>query len=258
MSVVTATKTQTIAGTFDAKKAAGFLAPLSDLLKISGQKVVLRFNAEAKNITINAVNEQRNVVSIIEYDKSLLEGFTVPADLGFGIYDLTEFYGLARIFDGGFDFNVSPTEAVLSYNGVNEFECRASDPDLIKEGPKSLKGALTWIAEFKWNSEKFRSFVRALGALKHDYVIFEGKKGSKELVVAVSDKGVRSSSYKEVVVLEDELTANVKVFLNKANFIPIVTGSVDDLTIQLSDKLVSVQGATEHHKVRYYISSIAE
>jgi hypothetical protein len=257
MSVASLSKTQPIVGSLDGGKAQGFLAPLADLLKISGQRVVLRFNAADKNITVNAINDSRNVVSILEYDKSLLEGFTIPVDLAFGVFDLTEFYNLAKIFDGGFNLNVNVAEAKLENNG-NEFSYLATEADVIKEGPKSLKGAINWVAEFKWQDGKFKSFVRAMSALKHKYVIFEGKAGSKELTVAISDKGVRSSSYKETIILEDALTANIKLHLNKENFVPIVTGSVDDLSIQLSDKLVSISGTSEYHKVKYYVSAIAE
>jgi len=257
MSVATATKTQPIAGNLDAKRSLGFLSPLADLLKISGQKVVLRFNSTEKNITINAVNDQRNVVGMVEYDKSLLEGFTFTEDIAFGIFDLTEFYNIAKIFDGGFDLSVSSTESRLHSNGM-EFSYLPCEPDVIKEGPKSLKGSLNWLAEFKWNSAKFKSFERALSALKHKYVLFEGKSGSKELIVAISDKGVRSSSFKETIILEDPLSGDIKLYLNKENLIPIVTGTVDELTIQLSDKLVNIAGSTEFHKVKYYVSPIAE
>jgi len=257
MPVGTAPKTLSVSVNFDAKKAAGFLAPLCDNLKISGQKILLRFNSETKNVTINAVNDQKNVVSMIEYDKSLFEGVDFSSDVAFGIYDLTEFYNSCRIFDGGFDFKIENSEATALYEG-KEYVCRGTDPDLIKEGPKALKGQINWVGEFKWNAEKFKSFTRALGVLKHDYVLIEGKKGAKELVIAVTDKDVRSSSYKETILLEDPLVNGVKLYMNKVNFVPIVTGSVPELTIQLSDKLVSLFGSTEFHKVKYYVSPCAD
>lgn len=253
MSGATATKTKSVVGNFDAKKANGFLSPLSDILKITGQKIILNFNSKENTITSNTINDQRSVMSMIEYNKNLLEGFTLPEDISFGIFDLTEFYNIAKIFDAGFDFEVSATECILHNDGM-QFSYLPCEPDVIKEGPKSLKSNVNWLCEFKWNSAKFKSFERALSALKHKYVIFDGKSGSKELVMAISDKGIRSSSFKETIILEDALPSDIKIYLNKDNFVPIVSGTVDDLTIQLSDKLLSLTGKTEFHKVRYYVS----
>lgn len=251
-------KTTAVSGSLDGKLSQGFLSILQDLIKTTGSKLLLRFNKTTDNITINSINDQRNVIAMVEYDKTISSSLRFDRDVVHGVYNLGEFYSMLKIFDSGYNVELDESSAMFVSDQGQEYTHPGSDADVIKEGPKSLKSRLDWLAEFKWSSDKFASFKKSLAVLSHKYIFIEGKKNSKEITLHVSDKGVKSSSFKQTVVLEDPVTETFKCILHKENFVSIVSGSLDSLTIQVSNNLVCMYGSNEFYKAKYYVSPISE
>lgn len=249
-------KAPAVSGTLDSKLSQGFLSVLQDLIKTTGPKVLLRFNKSTDNITINAVNDQRNVIAMVEYDKSISSALNYNRDVCHGIYNLGELYSMLRVFDSGYSIELDEGSAMFTSDQGQEYTHLGSEADVIKEGPKTLKSRLDWVAEFKWSSEKFASFKKSLSILSHKYIFIEGKKNSKEITLYISDKGVKSSSFKQTVVLEDPVTDNFRFIMNKENFVSVVSGSLDSLTVQVSNSLMCLYGANEFYKAKYYVSPI--
>lgn len=240
-------------GEFDTDKATGLLAPLNDLLKVKTNEVVLKISDEGV-ITVRAVNSAAgsNVVTFLDYDKSLLDGFEVPEEYTFGIYDLGEFTGLASIFDDGFDFSFDGQEATIESDG-NTFSYFAAQDGVVKEGPEKFKANVEWGAEFDWDPDKFTTLRKAMTAIKHPHLVITGKKGEKTITVSVTEKNMRCSTYKETIDLDDEVLVDLDVTLNKENVVPVLSSSVSKMNVQISNRVVTFSGAADLYKIKYYL-----
>lgn len=246
-------KKEMIKGDFDSEKAAALLAPLNDLLKVKTNEIVLKIK-EDKTTSVRAVNAAAgsNVVTFLDYEDTLFDGFEVPKDYSFGIFDLSEFTGLASIFDSGFNFQFDGQEASFESDG-NKFTFFAAQDGVVKEGPEKFKANVEWGAEFEWEPSKFTTLRKAFGAVKHPHVVFTGKKGTKELKVSITEKNMRCSTFSEVIDLDTDIEVDIDVTLNKENVVPVLNSSISKLTVQISNRVVTFSGVSEFYKIKYYL-----
>ena len=235
--------------------AQGFIVPLNDLLKCGVSKLVLRFNSD-NTVTINGINDNRNCISNVKYNEDFLAAVDIKKEYALGVYELSEFISLAGIFSSGFDMNISENHVVKIDTDGMCYQLIGSEVDAIKEGPKALTAQLDWFAEFKWEASEFANFIKAMGRLGQDYVRFEGKAGEKTLKMTVCDKDIKTSTFTYVIDLEDDIESDFKVVLNKNVLQPVVSNSIKDLKVQLSNKLVYFSGNSDYHEVKYYITAV--
>jgi len=252
-----AKKSEQVAGILDTPELAnGFISPLDDILKSSVEQAVINFNKEDNSIKINAINESKTAIIFVDYLSELVDAVTINEDYDLGIYELSEFAAMSKIFSDGFSLNIEDHVVTVENEG-QEFTFISSDTSAIQTGPKKFSGNVKWVSEFAWTPELFGNFTKAIGRLSQDYVTFEGKEGEKSLSIKVCDKDMRSSAFKTNVDLEDTNQSSFKVILNKEYFQPVVTASIKNLQVQISDKLVSFVGKSEYSKIKYYISAVA-
>lgn len=240
-------------GEFTSEKASALLAPLNDLLKVKTNEVVLNISEDG-SIKVRGVNSAAgsNVVTFLDYDATILEGFEVPEDFTFGIYDLSEFTGLSAIFDDGFNFQFDGQQATIESDG-NEFKYYAAQEGVVKEGPEKFKATVEWGAEFDWDPDNFTTLRKAFSAVKHPHVVFTGKKGENTLTVSVTEKNMRCSTFSETIDLDDDILCDIDVTLNKEYVVPVLASSTPKLNIQISNRVVTFAGAAEHYKVKHYL-----
>ena len=240
-------------GQFDSEKASALIAPLNDLLKVKTNEVVLHIDEEG-GIKVRAVNAAAgsNVVTFLDYENTLLDGFEIPNEFTFGIYDLSEFTGLSSIFSDGFNFSFDGQQANLESDG-NQFKYFAAQDGVVKEGPEKFKATVEWGAEFDWEPEKFSTLKKALSAVKHPHVVFTGKKGTKTLTISVTEKNMRCSTFSENIDLDDEIEVDIDVTLNKENVVPVLSSSVSKMNIQISNRVVTFSGISEYYKIKHYL-----
>ena len=98
-----------IKATLTDKQAKDFFIPLNDVLRICGPKVVIRFLKE-KKIIIKTITEQRNLIQYVHYNDTISNLFEITSDYRTGIYDLSEFVNLFKIFEGGLEFRFNTTD----------------------------------------------------------------------------------------------------------------------------------------------------
>lgn len=239
-----------------AEISRGFTTPLNDLIKCGVGKVVVRYSKDGKSY-INGINDSRNCICKVEYNKAFTDSFSISKDHALGIYELSEFVGLTSIVgSNGCNITVSEVNEVVVESDGMSFNFIGADSESIKEGPSALSAKLDWFAEFKWDSASFGGFVKAMGSLSQNYVKFEGKSGTNSLKVTVCDKDVRTSTFTHVIDLEDEIEKDFKVVLNKEVLQSVVGGSVKTMNVQLSNMLVHMFGSSEYHDVKYYLSVV--
>lgn len=244
-----------VSGLLDTPELAqGFVTPLTDISKCGVSKVVVNFSDEG--IKINGINDNRNCICLISYTDGITSKINVNGEYSLGVYELPEFIGITKIFSNGFDLTINSNKtAIIEHDNIS-YDFLSSDVEAIRQGPSSLSAKLDWFSEFKWESAEFASFNKALGCLSQDYVRFEGKKGSNTVNITICDKDIRTSTFRKTVTLEDENENDFKIVLNKQNLQPIVSSSIKNLKVQLSDKLVYFYGVSEYHEMKCYASVV--
>lgn len=258
----TATKqSNKVTALFNKNEGARFLTPLIDFLRISGDKITIRFNKN-NTITIKAINDSKNIISYIEYLASGLPSLKVTEDCRAPIYELSEFVSSSKIFSNGFEFKFDDSDKSLELISGDEdlnqaFKYYISDEAVINTPPESLK-SVAWVTEFPWDTTKYSAFVRGMSSIKHPYIIFEGKKGEKSVSVTVTENKMKTTSLKTVVKIEKENIDNFRIVLNKENFLNPITSSIETFTVSLSPRITKLTGASEYHNATYYITSVVE
>lgn len=242
----------------NAELAQAFTAPLNDLIKCGISKVVLNFDSKGE-VYVNSMNDSHNCICNMSYNKDFIAALDVKKTTELGIYELREFVGLTTLAgSNGCDIQISEGNAVNVSSDNMVFNFLGSVADTIKQGPKSLAAQLTWFAEFKWNAAEFSTFSKAMGMLSQDYVKLTGKAGENTLSLTVCDKDIRTSTFKANIDLEDEVEEDFSVVFNKDTFMAVTGGSVKDLTVQISDKVLSFRGSSDYHDIKYYLTACDE
>ena len=237
------------------EQAKGFLAPLSDLLKSGVSKMVINFS-DTEGIYINGLNDICNAVCKVNYTEEFAKQFRIESDYALGVYELSEFISLASVFKDQMDFEIASNNAVEVKDENIVFNFLGSDIDAIKQGPARLTAKLTWFAEFKWESAEMSRFVNGMSRLSQGYLKFEGKAGDNSLSITVCDKDIKTSTISMHIDLEDELESDFKMVFRKDIILPVINGSIKDLNVQISNKLIVFAGGNDSYDVKYQIACV--
>lgn len=238
-----------------AELANGFLQPFDRFSSSDIDRVILDFNKEGNAIKMAASNSERSVLIFVEYQQPIIDAFEIQEDLELGIIDVKQFKSMVGIFGDGFDMKVAGDVTIENEN--QEFIFRPSSPDAIPVTPKRLSSSLEWKSEFVWTPSEFGGFTDALGALSQEYVIFEGEAGEKTISIKLCNKDIKASSFEITIDLEDENEDSFKVILPKKQFAPVVKSIKYDLTVQISDRLISFFEKGEHSTIKHYIAVVS-
>lgn len=246
-------KATVLAGSLDSEKTKGFLVPLFDIIKSTSKRVKIDF-ASDKTVKINCISDGRDVIAMLRYDDELFTDFEIEDDDKLCLYDANEFASIVKLFsDEGMEVSYDGKIITLTQDG-NTVSYFGSDEGVIKKAPVSFNGEVNWLSEFVWDGEIFAKFNRSMSILDFEHVIVTGKKDKKVVTLCITDKSVKSSSYKLDVDIEDANIDDFKLILPKKTLQSVIDSSVDKFTVQLSKQIISFSGNGEHFKIRYYIS----
>lgn len=242
------------------KQAKDFFAPLLDVLRICGPKVVIRFLQE-KKIVIKAITETRNLIQFIHYKDSINDLFQVSSDHRLGIYDLSEFVNLAKIFESGvqvrYNHSERRIELVSSDNEEHSLYYYICDETVVPKAPESIDySKLSWATTFNWNQDKFETLSNAMKSLKYPNLIINGKKDETSVTVSITESDIKTTTFKSKVPVDTPLTSNLNVTVEKANIINILTSSVKDYEVNICDRLIRLKGSTSVCDVEYILTPL--
>lgn len=250
-----------IKATLSDKQAKEFFTPLNDVLRNCGAKVVIRFLKE-KKIIIKSITETRDLVQYVHYSDAISNLFTIENDIRTGIYDLSEFVNLFKIFDNGLEFrflaaerkielvsNASGEEQSLQY-----FIC---DETVVPKPPEAVDFTkVSWATSFAWNPTKYEILFNAMRSLKYPNIILSGKKDEKHLTVSITESDIKTTTFKSKVNLEAPIASNFNIIVDKANIINILSGSIKEFNINLCEKILYFKGKSDICETEYILSPL--
>jgi hypothetical protein len=254
---------------FDKATAAKFITPLSDVIKIVDNSAIIRFqnitNAAGETypaINIKAIDSGKKTYAIIEGKKDGLPTLTISEDCTAPIYDLGQLVGVLKSYADGFTFDLDVANKALitsSSDVVNGHTINylLSDETTINKPPEKLGIDKLSFFTFNWDSVQYSEFLRAANVLNVENLTIEGKSGEDKVILAITNKGSRSSSSKITVKTDAILTADVNITIIKADFLKTVQSSISAYKISVSNKIVIFTGESDYHTVKYHISPVA-
>lgn len=253
--------TFSIKATLTDKQAKEFFIPLNDVLRNCGAKVVIRFLKD-KKIVIKAITEQRDLIQYVNYTDKVCSLFEIESDYRTGIYDMSEFVNLFKIFEGGLEFRYISSEKkielVNSNNGEDQsLQYYICDETVVPKPPESIDfSKITWATTFAWIPSKYETLFNAMKSLKYPNIIINGKKDDKHLTVSITESDIKTTTFKSRINLEAPIVNSFNVIIDKANFINIISGNVKDFTINICEKILYFKGKSDICEVEYMLSPL--
>jgi len=250
-----------IKATLTDKQAKDFFAPLNDVLRNCGGKVVIRFLKE-KKIIIKAITEQRNLIHYIHYNDAISNLFEIENDFRTGIYDLSEFVNLFKIFEGGLEFRFIAAEKKIELiNNVNgeeqSLQYYICDETVVPKPPEQIDfSKVTWATTFVWAPSKYETLFNAMKSLKYPNIIISGKQGETSLTVSITESDIKTTTFKSKINLESPINTSFNVIVDKANFINILSGTVKEFTVNICEKVLYFKGKSDICDVEYMLSPL--
>jgi hypothetical protein len=239
-------------GSFDSDKAAAFIAPLSDILRVGISSPMFSISETGLRISTSTATGSNYVV--VKYKDAIFEDFTFPAQpFNFGIVDLSELTGIMRVFKNGFNIKVTDVLTTLSHKS-NKFIYYSNVEKKCQKGPKSLKTKEEPKATLKWG-EDMEEFMRAASQLSNnEHIVIEGNKGESDIDLAVTNTNfVRFNTFK-VEVESSEIDETFKHVISKEIFQPIVAGSVSEFDVHVYDRSIVFHGETDYYEISHAVT----
>jgi hypothetical protein len=241
------------------KQAKDFFTPLNDVLRNCGGKVVIRFTKE-KQIVIKAVTEQRNLIQYINYSKPICDLFEIENDYRTGIYDLSEFVNLFKIFESGLEFRYLSAEKKIelaSSNNEHTLQYYICDETVVPKPPEFIDfSKLTWASTFMWDPKKNETLLNGMKSLKYPNLIIQGKKDEKFITVSITESDIKTTTFKSRILLETPVMSSFSVIVDKANFINVISGSVKEFNVNICERLLSFKGKSDICEVEYNLTPL--
>jgi hypothetical protein len=250
-----------IQATLTDKQAKDFFTPLNDILRNCGQKVVIRFFKE-KKIIIKTITEQRDLIQFVNYNDSISSLFNIENDYRTGIYDLSEFVNLFKIFDTGLDFKYHANEKKIELsNNVNgedqSLQYYICDETVVPKPPEGIDfSKITWSTSFVWNISKYDTLFNAMKSLKYPNIIIVGKKDEKHLTVSITESDIKTTTFKSKINLDAPIVSSFNIIVDKAKFINIVSSSIKEFNINICERLLHFKGKSDICDVEYMLSPL--
>jgi hypothetical protein len=236
------------------EKIKAFCKPLMSLMntiKDDDGGVILNVDKTTNEITISAKKDSVGTVIFVKYKKDLLEGIEIDKDEQIGILKLSEFIKYFSVIDDDktellFDNN----KFVLS-NGDANLSFKTADVDMIKEGPKTFKGA-SWYSEVVVDS-KFEKLNKAMAALNNeDCVYIEGDKDSGVVTFTVKSSNIEINKFSTKIM--SPVTQNFDLPFNKEYFTTALSIPTDSVKLSISERFINVQGETKYFSISYFVA----
>jgi hypothetical protein len=240
------------------KQAKDFFVPLNDLLRNCGPKVVIRFLKD-KKIVIKSISEQRDLIQFINYGDSISSLFESENDYRVGIYDLSEFVNLFKIFESGLEFRFINAEKKLEFINTNNGEEQSlqyyiCDETVVPKPPEAIDfSKVTWNTTFKWIPSKFETLSNAMKNLKYPNIIIVGKANDSFITVSITESDIKTTTFKSRINVDNPITSSFSVILDKAKFINIVSGLIKEFDISICEKIVLLTGKTDLYSSEYIL-----
>jgi len=247
-----------IKATLADKQAKDFFSPLNDVLRNCGAKVVIRFSKD-KKISIKAITEQRNLIQYINFSDSISSLFEMDADYRTGIYDLSEFVNLFKIFEGGVEFRYLNTEKKIELFSVvngeeHSLQYYICDESVVPKPPERVDySKIVWITKLEWVPSKNETLLNAMKSLKYPSLILSGKKDDQYITVSITESNLKTTTFKSKVKVETPVVSNFKVSVEKTDFINIISGSIREFNIDISEKMLRFTGKSDVCDVEYVL-----
>jgi hypothetical protein len=243
------TSIPTLSGTFTEENAKAFITALNSLTKVGVEKLILEFKTgEKKSLSINSLNSIGTVCARINFDSSILDGFTINNDFKYGISKLQDFVGLIEIFKSGFEIKMAPEIASISSN-ENYLDYYGADISKIKRGEDGdvdspILSTLTCDSSFK-------EFLIAAGKLDHKHIIFKSNTSQNFITLTVADKDVRGNSFIKKIPVQ--VTSDFKVVINKEHFGNVL--SVGTL-FNIYHEVIQLKKTENLYNIEYFIRTL--
>lgn len=250
-----------IKATLTDKQAKDFFSPLNDVLRNCGAKVVIRFLKE-KKIIIKSITEQRNLIQYVHYSDALSNLFEIESDYRTGIYDLSEFVNLFKIFESGLEFRFINKDKVIeltsNINGEEQsLQYHICDETVVPKPPESIDFTkVAWASTFNWIPSKYETLFNAMRSLKYPNIIISGKKDESVLTFSITESDIKTTTFKSKLNLDVPNTSNFNVIVDKANFINILSGSIKEFNISLCEKVLYFKGKSDICTTEYILSPL--
>lgn len=243
-------------GDFTADKAESFVLPLSDIIKVGVKSIV--FDVDSKSLKISTKTSTESNIILVNYERSLFEGFELPASpFSVGILNLSELYGIMRIFKDGFRIKMTPEMVTLTqkenkfiYYGIHHSKCN--------RGPKAFNPSQTPLVKFKWTSE-LDAFMKASNQLnEHKHIVLSASKGDTAIELSVTNNQFKRYNTFKANVDSTDIDENIKIVVGKEFFQPVVSGSVRDFDVSIlqgmGQKMLVFQGTTDYFSIIHAVA----
>lgn len=239
-------------GSFDSEKAAAFVAPLGDILKVGVTNPMFSISETGFRISTSTPTSSNYVV--INYKDELFKDFTFPSTpFNFGIADLAELTGIMRVFKEGFTLKVTDVLTTLSQKS-NKFIYYGNVEKKCQKGPKSLRTQEKPYATLKW-SEDMDAFMRAAAQLnRNEHIVVEGNKGESDIDLAVTNTNVVRFNTFSVGLDSSEVEQSFKLVIGKDIFQPIVSGSVTEFDVEIYERSMVFHGETDYYHISHAVT----
>ena len=234
---------------FDAEKCESFLNALSDIQRSGIESVILNVT-EDKEITINAINDARSVMFFQTLNSTLLENSHVEDNFKFGIFNISEFTSLLRLFKEGCGLTMTP-ELITIKKAPNSFKYFGCNLTILKEANTDKLPDFAF--DFELN-EKTQQFTKALSIAKQGFVIIAGDANENKVRLTITDKDLKTNSFE--TVLDCEVNSPLKAVINKELLSPVLRGNMSSFTVSVSKPMIRLHGKTEHYEETIYLRGV--
>jgi hypothetical protein len=243
------------------KQAKEFFIPLTDILRNCGQKVVIRFLKD-KKIIVKTISEQRDLIQFINYNSKICDLFNIKTDCKTGIYDLSEFVNLFKIFDSELEFKYVESERKIellsTVNGEDHsLHYYVCDETVVPKPPESIDfSKISWNASFSWVSCKHETLINAMKSLKYPNIIISGKQNDTFITFSITESDIKTTTFKSKVNIQSPISNSFNVIVDKAKFVNIISSSIHDYDINICERLLHFKGKSEIYDVEYMLSPL--
>jgi hypothetical protein len=170
-----------------------FVAPLKAVRKIVGEvQIILNVEKDEEKISIFVQEPGKTALAMIHYNiPELFTNFEYASDHEMiGIRDINKFVSVFSLFDKNLEVttinNGTYASEILLKNDIvgSCYEYNATEPSVIKEGPRTLKAAAKdWAVEFDLEDVDLKSVNLALGKCQQDMAKFTNENGVLNLTI---------------------------------------------------------------------------
>lgn len=236
------------------EKIKAFCKPLIALMntiKDDDGGVILNVDKDTNEISISAKKDSVGTVIFVKYKKELFEGAEMDKDEHIGILKLSEFVKFFSIIADDKTELLFENNKFTVTSGSDDLSFKTADVDMIKEGPKTFKGA-SWFSEIPVDS-KFDKLNRAMSVLNNeDCVYIEGDKDSGVVTFTVKSSNIEINKFSSKIM--SPVTQNFEIPFNKEYLTTALAIPTDTVKLAISERFINTQGETKYFTISYFVA----